>query len=436
LPSREYSSVLSSLYALEAAKGMDFKLERVALTLRNLGDPQRRFRSVHIAGTNGKGSVAAMVHSMFSKGGYRVGLYTSPHLVEFRERIRVGTALVSEQEVVDYACVIHGAATVHGIQLTFFELTTVMAFLHFARANVDLAVIEVGLGGRLDATNVIEPEVSVITSISRDHEEYLGDSLTSIAAEKAGILKPGVPAIVGKLPTDAMQVIAGVARERGVLLRRLGADFGMSGRTALTYAGARTIHDLCIGLKGDHQVENAAVAVATAESLGAVLPLSAEAIREGLRDVCWPGRLEVVGQNPMIVLDGAHNEAGAEALVRELPELVGGRPIYLLFGVMRDKRWRSMVEQIAPLVEGVVVVRVAAERAEETGALAASFACTRRVWEAATPEAGLRQVVRLAGAQGAVVVAGSLFLVGAVYPFLHAASMGFDTSERAAIAQH
>src|SRR5574337_1347627 len=202
-----YADVLASLYRLEAARGMDFKLERVTLALKSLGDPHRRFAAIHIAGTNGKGSVAAMLHAICCAAGYRVGLYTSPHLVSFTERIRVGTEMISEEEVVTLARDIRGAATVRGIDLTFFEFVTVMAFLHFARCGIDLAIVEVGLGGRLDATNVLDPEVTVITSIGLDHQEFLGSTLASVAYEKAGIIKPGTPVVVGNVPPEADGVI-------------------------------------------------------------------------------------------------------------------------------------------------------------------------------------------------------------------------------------
>ncbi len=406
---------------------MDFKLERVALALRNLGDPQRSFRSVHIAGTNGKGSVAAMVHSMFWRGGYRVGLYSSPHLIDLRERIVVAdpnraavSAIadryrISEEEVISYTSEIHAAATVRGIPLTFFEVMTVMAFLYFARKQVDLAVIEVGLGGRLDATNVIAPEMAVITSIGLDHQEYLGESLAEIAAEKAGILKEGCPGIVGAVPAEALCVIEATARTRGVTLARLGEEFRVLAEPSLSYVGSTGVMaGLEVGLRGSHQYGNAAVALRVAEVLAPKLPLREEAMRGGLRDVRWPGRLDVVGENSTIIIDGAHNEQGMAALAEALPALVRGRPVIFLFAVMRDKCWRAMVDKIAGLAEGFVVVQVDAQRGETVEALVAGFA-GRRVWAAADAATGLLFARSLAGPDGVVVAAGSLSLAGAVY---------------------
>lgn len=430
----EYLSTLESLYALEAAKGMDFKLERVALALRNLGDPQRAFKSIHIAGTNGKGSVAAMLHAVYSVGGYRAGLYTSPHLVEFRERIVVGEERISEEQVVAYARQIR-AATMHGIELTFFELVTVMAFLHFARREVDIAIVEVGLGGRLDATNVIVPELSVITTISRDHEDYLGDSIESIAAEKAGIIKSKRPLILGHVPPEAGSVITTIAAEHEAPVSRLGRDFSIDGGSP-TYRGTgRQIANLTLGLSGDHQRDNAAVALAVVERLGDVLPVRDDAIREGIGRVRWPGRLEVVRDKPLVVLDGAHNEAGVEALIHELPVLLGGRRKYLLFGVMRDKRWQPMVERLGPLMDGVVTVRAEAARGEDPQRLAAVFERFCPAWAADSPIDGLRRAIELAAEDGAVVVAGSLFLVGAVYPNLSQESMAGSDATRSIDAQ-
>ncbi len=432
----EYRSTLESLYALEAAKGMDFKLERVALALRNLGDPHTKFRSIHIAGTNGKGSVAAMLHSMFGAGGYRVGLYTSPHLVDFRERIRVGAEQISADEVVTYARQVHAAATVHGIQLTFFEFVTVLAFLHFAGKQVDVAVVEVGLGGRLDATNVIDPELSVITTISLDHEEYLGESIASIAAEKGGIIKSKRPVILGDVVPEAAATLETIASDRGAAVRRLGKDFWIDGDIHPTYRSVRgEVGPLCIALRGSHQRRNAAVAVAAVEGLQHLLPLSTEAICNGLREVRWPGRLEVVGHHPVMVLDGAHNQAGVETLVRELPALVDGRRTYLLFGVMRDKRWRPMVELLAPLMDGVVVVRAERSRGEDPDQLAKAFAPHCQVWTEEAPAAGLVRARQLAGDDGAIVVAGSLFLVGAVHPHLNLHSPELDATTSSADAR-
>lgn len=412
-----YAEVLASLYALEAAKGMDFKLERVTLALKHLRDPQHRFATVHIAGTNGKGSAAAMLHAMLSAGGYRVGLYTSPHLVSFTERIRVGAESITEAEVVELAAEIRAAATVRGIDLTFFEFVTVMAFLYFARRGVDLAVVEVGLGGRLDATNVIDPEVTVITTIAMDHEEYLGNTLLSVAREKAGIIKPGRPLIVGNVPVEVDAVFERTAAAQGAAVYRAGRDFDVTDSMPFRFRGMGVdIDGLVLPLLGAHQRQNAATALAAAVQVRRRFPLSPAAIRDGLRGVRWPGRLEVVHAEPLVVLDGAHNADGMAALVRELPAIVAGRAVHVLFGVMRDKRWQPMVDALGPVVSTATLTVTFPPRGEAPAILAQAFARHCPVSVALDPVRALDALLA-ATRDGAILVTGSLFLIGAVYPY-------------------
>ena len=414
----EYAEVVASLYRLEAARGMDFKLERVALALKALGDPHRRFAAVHIAGTNGKGSVAAMLHAILAAAGYRVGLYTSPHLVSFTERIRIGTQSVAEQDVVSLARDIRAAATVRGIELTFFEFVTVMAFLYFARQGVDVAVVEVGLGGRLDATNVIDPEAAVITTIGLDHQEFLGETLESIAREKAGIIKPGRPVIVGAVPADVAALLRTTAAERHAPMYCADRDFHVTSGSAFRFHGmGLDLEGLELALRGSHQRENAATAIATASVIGQRFPCDAAAIRRGLRQVRWPGRLDVVQTAPLVVLDGAHNADGIAALVRELPNVVGKRAVHLLFAVMRDKQWQPMVDCIAPYVAAATLTTVLPPRGEAPIALAERFARYCPVRVATEPLDALAAVLDQVGADDAVLVAGSLFLIGAIYPY-------------------
>ena len=417
MATNEYRTVLSSLYALEAAKGMDFKLERVALALKNLGNPHERFAAVHIAGTNGKGSVAAMLHAVLSAAGYRVGLYTSPHLVSFTERIRVGATEIAEDDVVALAREIHTAASVRGIELTFFEFVTVMAFLYFARTRVDLAVVEVGLGGRLDATNVLDPVAALVTTIGLDHQEFLGDTIESIAREKAGIIKPGRPVIVGNVCDQARAVLAATAAEVGAPALWLGRDFSGSRTGPFCYSGfGIELDNLMLPLRGQHQRDNAAIAIAAALQLRDRLIISDAAIRRGISSVRWPGRLDVVQAQPLILLDGAHNVDGVRVLVAELPNIVEGRDVHLLFGVMRDKHWQPMVEALGPHVAHVTVVPTLPPRGEDPAVLAQSFARYCRVSIAPSPLQGLEALLKAAGQDDALLVAGSLFLVGQVLP--------------------
>jgi dihydrofolate synthase/folylpolyglutamate synthase len=422
----DYQRTLDWLYALEAAKGMDFKLERVALALQRLGDPHRRYPVLHIAGTNGKGSVAALLDAVLRAAGRRVGLYTSPHLVDLAERIQIDGQPVSHQAVIALADEVRAVSSARGIDLTFFEIVTVMAFLAFARAGVDAAVVEVGLGGRLDATNVVDPLVAVITSIGLDHTEWLGATRAAIAAEKGGIIKPGRPLVLGPLDADAAEVLQRMAAELGAPLVA-SADNAAAAPAARRYrvgqaAGGGFDFDglgwspraLPQVLRGSHQLRNAGTAVAALALVREQFGIDEPALRAGLAAVRWPGRLEIVDDAPLTVVDGAHNPDGAAALARELPALIGSRPLHLLFAVMGDKDWRPMVEILAPLCRGVVVTEVRSPRAAACGEVAAVFAPHCPV--VAEPDlARAWQLVRQnAGTTGAVVAAGSLFLVGAL----------------------
>ena len=418
MPTSEYAEVVASLYRLEAAKGMDFKLERVALALKNLGNPQQHFAAIHVAGTNGKGSVAAMLHAVLSAGGYRVGLYTSPHLLSFTERVRIADKEISEQEVVALARDIRSAATVRGIELTFFEFVTVMAFLHFARQGVDLAVIEVGLGGRLDATNVVDPEVAVITTIGLDHQEFLGDTLASVAREKAGIIKPRRPVIIGRVPPEVAAVLAQAAAEQRATAFWLGRDFQATGDVRCRFDGMGcALDDLCVGLRGSYQHDNAATAIAAVLQLRDRFPLADAAIRHGLATVRWPGRLDVVHMEPLVLLDGAHNTDGMAALVHELPGIIGKRRMHVLFAVMRDKRWQPMAQAIGPLAASATVTTVLPPRGAAVAEVATAFATYCPIRRAANPVDGIEALLRTTAPSDAIVVCGSLFLVGAIYPF-------------------
>lgn len=412
----DYQRTLDWLYALEAAKGMDFKLERVALALRRLGDPQRSYPALHVAGTNGKGSVAAMLDACLGAAGYRVGRYTSPHLVELGERITVGGVAMSREALVATADEVRAATLAHGIGLTFFEILTVMAFLHFARAGIDVAVVEVGLGGRLDATNVIDPLAAVITTIGLDHTEWLGETLAAIAVEKGGIIKPGRPLVLGRIGGEAMAVLSRLAQERGAPMLAAGRDYRVEGGARLSFSGVGWgLRDLEVGLRGAHQRDNAATALAALGAVRSLLPVDEAAVRQGLRSVRWPGRLEVIDRAPLTIVDGAHNRDGIDSLTAALPGLTGGRPVDLLFAVMADKDWPAMVARLAPFCRSVVVTEALAPRAAPAPAVAAAFpaACAAR----AEPDVGRAwELVRQrAGRAGVVLVCGSLFLIGALY---------------------
>jgi dihydrofolate synthase/folylpolyglutamate synthase len=426
-----YQETLDFLYRLEVER-MDLKLERVAEALRLCGSPHSRFPALHIAGTNGKGSTAASLYSVLSAAGYRVGLFTSPHLVDFCERIRLGSRLISEQEVTEGVAAIRARVEPAGIRLTPFEMMTVLAFAAFARACIDIAVVEVGLGGRLDATNVLSPLVSVITSIGLDHQVYLGPTLAHIAHEKGGIIKSGVPVVIGRVDAEPRAILCNLAYEKGSTVALCGQDFTFCENSTggIDYQGLSWhLPDVRLGLRGRFQQGNAAVALAALEMIRSSFPVTAEHLRQGLRAAVWPGRLDVVSEQPLVILDGAHNPQAVETLVAELPALVRDKRVKLLFAVMRDKDWRAMIPILAQVAAEVVVTRVQQARAEDPAILQAAFAplCPARV--IADAREACRQLVAEAGPEEVVVVCGSLFLVGEVYPLFSSPAVSLPQLE-------
>ena len=410
-----YDDTLAYLTGLEVSAGWDLKLERMAAALARRGHPEARFPAIHIAGTNGKGSAAAMVDSVLTAAGYRTGLYTSPHLVDFTERIRAGGRTIPRADVVALVGELRSDIEAAGIALTHFEFVTLLACEWFARLGVDVGVIEVGLGGRLDATNLVRPVVTAITSIAIDHEEYLGRDLASIAAEKAGIAKPAVPLVIGGLPVEADAVITAHAGAVGAPLVRAGVlqDDPAAGLVFHAPGGARW-DGLRLGLPGAFQRENAAVALTALAVAGARFPCAPTAVRDGLAAVRWPGRLAVLGRSPLVVADGAHNPAGVAALARELPRLVGDRRVTLVFAVMADKAWPAMLALLRPHVARVIVTRVG-RRGLEPVRVAERVADGLPVDVIDDPRAALRAALDGSAADDAVLVTGSLFLVGAAY---------------------
>ena len=328
------------------------------------GAPDKQLRFIHVAGTNGKGSVCAMLESIYRSTGLRVGLYTSPHLVAFGERIQVNRQPISEADIIRLtegiqAKLKHFPAETHP---TFFEVVTVMALQYFAEQKCDLVIWETGLGGRLDATNIVTPLTSVITNIAFDHMAWLGDTLGKIAAEKAGIIKPGIPVITGAEAPEALAVIRDTAKQKGSLLIEVNA----ADADALPQSPA---------LQGAHQRMNAAVTLATVQQLQELLPVSAPAITQGLATVHWPGRLQLVemagGQR--VLLDGAHNEDGVTLLTQHLREKFSTQKPVLIMGALVDKDWKLMCRLLAPLVSEAHLVPVGSTRTAAPSDLAVEF---------------------------------------------------------------
>lgn len=401
-------------------------LDRMREALARAGDPHLRLRCVHIAGTKGKGSTAAMTAAILRAAGLRVGLYTSPHLVTFRERIRINDALIGEDElaalVEDVRPIIASMQDSPGGAPTFFETYTLLAFLWFARQQVDVAVLETGMGGRLDATNVVEPLVTAITTIALDHTVELGDTPAAIAGEKAGIIKPGVPVVSAPQTPEAAEVIARVAAERGSALVRVGEEITIVPSTFYSPIGQRfTIissagiyADLTCPLLGDHQQLNAAVAVGIVECLRAQdVPVTAEAVRAGIASVVWPGRMQVLQERPLVLLDGAHDPASIGALLQALDRHFPGRPRHFILGFVREKDWPQMLRQLAPTADSFMLTAASTPRAVPPEVLAV-VAEELDVPCAIMPDAATALPYALAQAapHDLLCVTGSLYVVG------------------------
>lgn len=415
-----YEETLAHIFS-RGRFGMKPGLERITLLLELLGNPHHGVRAVQIAGTNGKGSTGAFLSAIMTAAGYRTAYFSSPHLLNFTERFRINDADLPES-------VIHRAAgqvlAVAPPEATFFELVTAIAFVCFAGAEVDLAIIEAGMGGALDATNVAAAVLSVLTPISLDHCDYLGDSLGRIAAEKAGIIKPGRPVVVAGQSGEALQVISSVAQLRFAPLLLAGTDFKAEkqGETVL-FEGFGRVVSCQPALQGAFQAENLAVAVAASLQLaGAGFKVSDAAIAKGAAAARWPGRMELFPGEPSILLDGAHNPAGARALQQALAAYRYQRLI-LVIGVMADKAWQEVLSILLPLASLTVAVMPSMERALPAGELAAFCqAQGHAALAAGTPAQGVEWARGEAQAGDLILVAGSLFTVGEVRGWLTGSS--------------
>jgi dihydrofolate synthase/folylpolyglutamate synthase len=416
-------------------------LESMGAFLESLGNPHQRLRFVHVAGTNGKGSVCANLLAILSRAGYRVGVYTSPHLSSVRERFRINDQFISREEFAKEATAIHRILA--GRQITYFEFTTALALLWFAARQVDLVILEVGLGGRLDATNVVTPLVGVITNVAMDHEAYLGNTLAEIAAEKAGIVKPGVPLVSAVAPGDGLEVVAAACREKNAPHYLLGRDFQVAARPdgSWEYRGIdpdRLWAGLRSNLLGDYQRDNSAVALAVVELLSRRgFPVEASAIGPALARVQWPGRLEQFcltepaltlpagrpgdqGFPPdsgyrRYLLDGAHNPAGVESLAHFLASCREYRHLVMIWASMADKDFSTSLARIAPLCRRIIFTRPEAERSASASQLAGCLGAEFRDRALAAADIGeaLELARSLTDGRDLIGVAGSLYLIGA-----------------------
>lgn len=415
---RRYQDSIDYLFGLQKY-GIKFGLNRTEALLEKLGNPHRRLRCIHIAGTNGKGSTAAMLTATLKEQGYRVGLYTSPHLVRFTERFRICEAEVEPERILDVFDQVR-AVLDEREPPTFFEVVTAVGLLYFAQENVDWAVVEVGLGGRLDATNVILPRACVITNISYDHQEFLGATLTSIAREKAGIIKESVPVICGARQPAVQGVVKTTCFKRHAALFRLGADFRVRQLPdgSFRYQGMqRSWSGLRLNLDGAHQLNNAAVALATLDvlAMNREIDLDDTAVYRGLQGVHWPARLEVLQQHPMILLDGAHNPQGAECLRDALKREFTYRRLHLVFGVMKDKDMRGILRRLLPIADTVTFTRPRFERAadpEQLKDLASAY--IQEYYVIPEVASAIQKARMLAEPDDLICITGSLYFAGEV----------------------
>ena len=399
-----HPEAIQFLYRLQMF-GARFGLKTPRRLAALVGHPHERLRFIHVAGTNGKGSTCAMLESIYREAGLRVGLFTSPHLVAFGERMQVNRAMIPELELIrlveDFQQLLQTFPA--DAPPTLFEVVTVMALRYFAEQGCDLVIWETGLGGRLDATNIVTPLASVITNIDFDHQQWLGDTLDKIAAEKSGIIKSGVPVLTGAQPGRGLEVITSVAREN------------LAPLTVVTSANTRRppLDSMALPLLGEHQRHNAALAVATVRALAATLPVSEAALRAGLEKVNWPGRMQLITRagGGRVLLDGAHNAAGALALRAALASQFPGIVPAMILGSLADKDWAVNVRTLAPLAGRLLLVPVSCERSL---APAEMLALGQRANPAAMVEvcASLAEALEKSAAEPFLVITGSLYLIG------------------------
>jgi len=405
LPPREY------LFGL-TMHGVKLGLQNITALLEAAGNPQDRYRTIHITGSNGKGSVAALLHAMLQAAGYRVGRFTSPHLIDLNERFQINGVQIPEPALEAQIRFFQQAATRLENPPTFFELNTAIAFRWFAEEQVDLAIIEVGMGGRLDSTNVITPIATAITSIDLEHTEYLGDTLEAIAVEKAGIMKPGVPAVLGVVAPGPRAVIEARAREIGAPLQVLGRDFHykLSGTTwepmIAFNSSAMTCKKAPLSLAGRYQGSNAAIALALAEHCRRALPAVREAhMLEGLATARWPARMERVLMHPPVIIDVAHNVAGARSLREIFFRCV------VVLAVSSDKDAAGMIEALAPLADPLILTEFTGKRALSLHALCAA-AGARPFVRAPNLTEAIARGVALAADGCPLLLTGSIYMAG------------------------
>lgn len=394
-------------------------LSRVDALLEKMGRPERQLKFIHVAGTNGKGSTCAMLASILQQAGYKTGLYTSPYIVSFNERMQINGENISDQALCEITEAVKPLADSMEDRPTEFELVTAIGFAWFAREHCDIVVCEVGMGGEFDATNVIlPPELAIICNIGLDHTEVLGDTLEKIAATKSGIIKPGCDAVCYREKPSVEEVIAARCRETGVQLHK--ADFDAIRRISYSLEGQvfswNRFDALCLPLLGEHQLNNAAVVLTAADALvHRGWQISDSNIREGLANVRWPGRFELARHDPLFIIDGGHNPQCIEALTKNIREYLAGRPLTVLTGVLADKDYACMYESVAPYAREFITVTPPNPRALDCQQLAAYLAQFQKPVTPCTVIAdGVSLAIAHAGKTGVVLCYGSLYMIGEI----------------------
>ena len=418
---------LDSFVNYERYSGYDykeaFKLDRMMRLASSLDNPQRDFKSIHIAGTKGKGSTSAIIQSILREAGYRTGLYTSPHLSSFRERIRINDELISEEDVARLLRCIKGAVDrMKDDAPTFFEVYTALAYLYFKEKSVDFAVFEVGLGGRLDATNILEPLVSAITPISYEHTDKLGNTLAEIAAEKAGIIKESSVCVVAPQEEESLKTIVRICSQKRAKTILVGKDIKFKEISFTdseeTFAVSGIFGDyprLEMSLLGSHQIVNAATAIGAVEALHfSGISIDRESVKRGVRRAKWPGRLEIVSRRPCTILDGAQNRASANALSRAIKRAFKYRKLILVLGVSSDKDIKGILDELLPIADNIILTKSKVSERAAMPEKVEEFITSRdkAICLTQNVEDALAKARSFAGEEDLILVTGSLFVVG------------------------
>jgi len=420
-----YQECLDQIYKL-GRFGIKLELKTIQNILKGLNNPQENYDTIHVAGTNGKGSTATYMESILRKAGFKTGIYTSPHLVKFNERICVNGRQIPDEEVVKAYEAVH-AVDVGERKATFFEITTAMAFHYFSQENVDWAVIETGMGGRFDATNIIKPQVSVITNLSLEHTDYLGSTIKDLAREKGGIIKENTPLVTGVSQPSCLEILRQIAGDRSAPFHQYKHDFSMRknpGKPSYTYQGLfQTIKGIVKPLPGDHQKENLSLALAASELVFEkykarnpipIYDLSPNLVKEGLSSAKWPGRLEIIMEKPLIILDGAHNLKAAQVLGKHLSRNMADKKLTLVVGILDDKPYEKMLKHLVPCAQRVIITKAKIDRSLETDVLKAAVEkiTNKKIEVIEDVPMAVSHAISTCSEDDAICIAGSLYVAG------------------------